>query len=188
MDGLTEVDLARALAAGEVRALEQLYDHYGTLAYSLAVRVLGDVGQAEDVVQEAFLKVWDGAARFDPHRGSLRTWLLTVVRNRAIDHLRGRHAHERAELEVPDQLAAEEARFDPWHQVSLTIQREAVMEALDRLPPAQRQAIELAYFGGYTQREIAEMIQIPIGSVKGRMRLALEKMQPYLLAKGLFDD
>ena len=97
MEGDSDLELAAALAAGEVDALAQLYDRYGPLAYSVSVRILGDPGKAEDVVQDAFLKLWHSAARFDAHRGSLRTWVITAVRNRSIDYLRGRSAHERQE-------------------------------------------------------------------------------------------
>ncbi|MGH7904150.1 MAG: sigma-70 family RNA polymerase sigma factor [Candidatus Dormibacteraceae bacterium] len=187
LGGLTDLDLARALGARDSTALEQLYDRYGGLAFSVAVRILGDHARAEDVVQEAFLKVWDSSSRFDPEKGSLRTWLLTVVRNRALDHLRGRRGREREERELAEDVLASGAGSDPWQEVSLTLQREAVTEALGRLPPEQRQAVELAYFGGYTHREIAEMTRIPLGSVKGRMRLAMEKMHSYLLARGLVD-
>ena len=94
---MTDVQLADQLAAGDVRALELLYDRYGALAYSVSVRVLGDHGKAEDVVQDVFLKLWTNASGFDAARGSLQTWLLTAVRNRSVDYLRGRRAHERTE-------------------------------------------------------------------------------------------
>jgi RNA polymerase sigma-70 factor (ECF subfamily) len=149
------------------------------------MRVLGDPGRAEDVVQEAFLKIWTNAAGFDVRKGSLRTWLVTAVRNRAIDYLRGRGAHERQELELQPDLA-ESHRSDPWHEVSLSLERMAVREAVRSLPLEQKQAVQLAYFGGYSQAEIADMTHVPVSTVKGRMRLALEKLSSYLQGRGLY--
>lgn len=188
LGGVTDTELAERLTAGDVGALEVLYDRYGALAYSIAVRVLGDSGKAEDVVQDVFLKVWNNAGGFNPGRGSLRTWLLSSVRNRAIDYLRGRAAHERAEKEIPEQVAAVGAGSDPWREVSLRMESEAVREAVNSLPAEQRQAVELAYFGGYSHPEIAQMIRVPLSTVKGRMRLGLEKLHSYLLGKGFVYD
>ena len=185
--GLADPDLAAQLAAGSQPALAELYDRYGPLAYSVAFRVLGDPGRAEDAVQEAFLKIWNGAASFDVRRGSLRGWLLTSVRNRSIDYLRGRGAHERRELELQPTLAESAPHSDPWREVSLSLERAAVREAMSSLPPEQREAIELAYFGGYSHKEIAGMTSVPLSTVKGRMRLALEKLSSYLLGRGLVD-
>ena len=186
-EGLADTDLVAQLAAGSQEALAELYDRYGRLAYSVALRVLGDPGRAEDAVQEAFLRIWSHAASFDVRRGSLRTWLLTAVRNRSIDYLRGRGAHERQELELQPALAEVAPRSDPWREVSVSLERSAVREAMSNLPVEQRQAVELAYFSGYSQREIADMTSVPLSTVKGRMRLALEKLNSYLLGKGLVD-
>jgi RNA polymerase sigma factor (sigma-70 family) len=186
-EGLADPDLIAQLAAGSQEALAELYDRYGRLAYSVALRVLGDPGRAEDVVQEAFLRIWNHAGSFDGSRGSLRTWLLTAVRNRAVDYLRGRGAHEREELELQPALAEVAPRSDPWREVSLSLERTAVHEAMNSLPAEQRQAVELAYFAGYTQREIADMTSVPLSTVKGRMRLALEKLSSYLQGRGLVD-
>jgi len=185
---LSDPDLASALASGEVAALGELYDRYGSLAFAVAVRVVGDAGRAEDVVQEAFLKVWRSAARFDAQRGSLRGWLLACVRNRAIDSLRGRGAHEQAELELQPELVATGSGSDPWREVSRSLERSAIQEALSSLPAEQRQAIELAYYGGYTYSEIAEMSRVPLSTVKGRARLALEKLHSYLVGRGMVSD
>ena len=133
-EGLADPDLVAQLAAGSQEALAELYDRYGRLAYSVALRVLGDPGRAEDVVQEAFLRIWNHAASFDARRGSLRTWLLTSVRNRSIDYLRGRGAHERQELGLEPALAEVGLRSDPWREVSLSIERTAVREAMGNLP------------------------------------------------------
>jgi RNA polymerase sigma-70 factor (ECF subfamily) len=150
------------------------------------MRVLDDPGRAEDVVQEAFLKIWTNAGGFDPKRGSLRTWLITAVRNRSIDYLRGRGAHERQEQELMPELT-ESHTSDPWREVSLALERMAVRQAVGSLPAEQRQTVQLAYFGGYSQREIADMTKVPLSTVKGRMRLALEKLSSYLQGRGLVD-
>ena len=186
-EGLADPDLAAALVAGSQDALAELYDRYAPLAYGVALRILGDPARAEDVVQEAFMKIWNNAASFDSRRGSLRAWLLTAVRNRSIDYLRGRAAHERRELELQPELAEVGARSDPWRQVSLSLERSAVIEALSSIPAEQRQAVELAFFGGYSHREIADMTRVPLSTVKGRMRLALEKLSSYLQGRGLVD-
>jgi RNA polymerase sigma-70 factor, ECF subfamily len=184
---LSDAELATALAAGEIDAMNTLYARYGGLAYSLAVRILGDPGRAEDVVQDAFVRMWKRASSFDVRRGSLRTWLLTVVRNRAIDYLRGLSGRERDEIELPEGLRAEGEGSDPWREVSQSLERRAVREALGVLPREQRQAIELAYFGGYSQQEISRMVDVPLGTIKGRTRLALEKLCSYLQGRGLID-
>jgi RNA polymerase sigma-70 factor (ECF subfamily) len=185
--GGADSELAVAMAAGSQDALAQLYDRYSGLAYGVALRVLGDPGRAEDAVQEAFLNVWNRAGAFDPARGSLRSWLLAAVRNRSIDYLRGRGAHERREQDLEPVAVTAGGQSDPWHEVSLKLERDAVREALTSLPPEQRQAVELAYFGGYSQTEIADMTRVPLGTVKGRMRLALEKLSSYLRGRGLVD-
>lgn len=186
--GVTDPELAEQLAAGSSQALEQLYDRYAALAYSVAMRVLSDPGKAEDVVQEVFLKLWKGATAFDASRGSLRTWLLVAVRNRSIDHLRGRAGHERFEKDISQYAAASGAGSDPWQEVAQSMEREAVRQAVNSLPAEQRQALELAYFGGYTQREIAAMISLPVSTVKGRVRLGLEKVHSYLQGRGFVDE
>jgi RNA polymerase sigma-70 factor (ECF subfamily) len=188
MRELSDPELAVALAAGEVDAVDALYLRYGGVSYSLAVRILGDPGRAEDVVQDAFVRVWKRASSFDARRGSLRTWLLTVVRNRAIDQLRGTAGHERDELELQVEVPARGAGADPWREVSQSLERDAVIGALGSLPREQRQTIELAYFGGYSQQEISRMIDVPLGTIKSRTRLALEKLCSYLQGRGLIDD
>lgn len=185
---MTDHDLVGAMATGRPEALGELYDRYGQLAFSVAVRVLGDHGRAEDVVQDVFLQLWNRAASFDARRGSLRTWMLTAVRNRAIDHLRGRGAHERRELELPLGLASSGSGDDPWREAALSVERQAVREAIASLPKEQRQVIELAYFGGFTQAEIAGLVRVPLSTVKGRARVALEKLHSYLQGRGMSDE
>jgi RNA polymerase sigma-70 factor, ECF subfamily len=186
--GLTDAQLAEQLAARNRDALEQLYERYGPHSYSVALRVLGDPAKAEDVVQDVFIRLWIEAGQFDAKRGSLRTWVLTSVRNRSIDYLRGRGAHERLEREIPEHVEAVGVGSDPWQEVAQALEQESIRRALGALPPEQRQAIELAYFGGYTQREIAEMIGVPLSTIKGRMRLGLEKLHSYLHGRGLVDE
>lgn len=179
--------LAARLARGDESALAEVYDLHAGIAYGLALKILSDPGRAEDAVQDAFLKLWQSAGSFDNGRGSLRGWLLTIVRNRAIDLLRGREGHHRQAQELPEALPADLETTDPFRQVSQRIEGEEVRQALHNLTPEQRQVVELAYWGGYSQREIAEMIRIPIGTVKGRMRLALEKLSSYMEVRGLLD-
>lgn len=188
--GASDEEVGRALAAADVDALALVYDRYGAIAYSVALRILGDPGQAEDVVQETFLKLWNNAPNFDLSRGSLRAWLLTSVRNRAVDQLRGRSGQERRNVDLTgaEWLPAVGAGADPWREVSLSMEKDAVKEAIARLPVEQRQAIELAYYGGYSQSEIAEIAKVPVSTIKGRLRLALEKLHSYLEGKGLLDE
>ena len=183
----TEAEIVARLQAGDVDGLAAAYDAYGELAFSVALRVVGDRQKAEDVTQDAFMKLWTAAPAFEPARGSLRNWLLTIVRNRAIDSLRGRGAHERAELPLFETQPSQQASGDPWRAVAEELEAEAVREALSRLPVEQRQVIELAYYAGYTQSEIAELTRVPVGTVKGRTRLALEKLHSYLAGRGLID-
>jgi RNA polymerase sigma factor (sigma-70 family) len=180
---LTDAELASALAARDETALGQLFDRYGALAYGVALRILGDPGRAEDAVQDAFLKLWHGAARFDPERGSLRTWVVTAARNRSIDLLRGRPGRERQELALREDFGAPAA--GPEELAAASLERAAVRAALAELPAEQRQAVQLAYFGGYTQAEIAQLTSVPLSTVKGRMRLALEKLAAYLKDRGV---
>lgn len=181
----SDAELGSQLARRDTSALAELFDRYGALAYSVAMRVLGDSGRSEDVVQEAYLRIWKAAPTFDPTRGSLRGWLLTAVRNCAVDHVRGRSAHEREEIMFDGLEANDPQAPDPWAQVAASMERDAIRAGLHSLPSEQRQVVELAYFGGYSGREIAEMVRCPLDTVKGRMRLALEKLQSYLQGKGV---
>jgi RNA polymerase sigma-70 factor (ECF subfamily) len=168
----------------DAAAFELVYDRHGGAAFSLAYRIVGDRGVAEDVTQEAFLSVWRSGAKFDRTRGSVRTWLLGVVRNRAIDALRRQATRApTVELELerlPDQ--------GPYAELTDTeaIRQEAaeVRGALSLLPADQLKVIELAYFAGLSHSEIAEALGMPLGTVKGRMRLAMEKIRA-TLAEGV---
>ena len=165
------------LADGELDALEHLYDRYKTMAYSIAYRITNDPTLAEDVVQEAFLGAWRNAARYIEGRGSVKTWLLSIVHHRAIDAIRRRRPT--TELPDPSEAAVPAALTMPdvWAEVSASLDAETVRDALAVLSDVQRQAIELAYFGGLTQLEIAERTGTPLGTVKSRMRLGLLAMR-----------
>jgi len=172
------------LAEERPEAMEVLYDRYGGLAYSLAYRVLQDAGAAEDVVQEAFLSIWRRADTYRPERGSLRTWLCSIVHHRALDRLRGRAGRSRSD--VPLEGAPHAAAMpDMWETVSLEMERDHVRSALGELPADQRQTIELAYYGGYSQSEISSLLGVPLGTVKGRTRAALRRLRGALETRGL---
>ncbi len=159
-------------------AFEALYDRHGGAAYSLAYRIVGDRTAAEDATQEAFLSIWRSRSRYDRARGSVRSWVLSVIRNRAIDSLRRGGAN--APKLTHDDDAALDAREAPDRTDAEAIRNETAAElrgAIEALPNEQSQVIELAYFGGFSHSEIARMINQPLGTVKGRMRLGLEKIR-----------
>jgi RNA polymerase sigma-70 factor, ECF subfamily len=174
--------LAR-IATGDLNALEALYDRYRAMAYSIALRVTGDASLAEDVLQEAFLGAWRHAGRYAEGRGSVKTWLLAIVHHRAIDAVRRRRPTN-ALPETEDVTPAALTVPDLWGEVAADLDAGTVRAALDVLPDVQREAIELAYFGGLTQQEIAARTGAPLGTVKGRMRLALLAMRRHLLDQG----
>ena len=180
------------ISTGELHALDELYDRYKTMSYSIAYRITSDPTLAEDVVQDAFLGVWRNAARYIEGRGSVKTWLLSIVHHRAIDAVRRR----RPTVELPDREEAPPATLqlpDVWGEVSASLDADTVREALRVLSDVQREAIELAYFGGLTQQEIAAKTATPLGTVKSRMRLGLLAMRRVLLeaepvAEGIGDE
>jgi RNA polymerase sigma-70 factor (ECF subfamily) len=171
--------LIAAAAAADIGALEQLYERYGRVAFSLAYRVVGDRGTAEDVVQDAFLSVWRQAKSYRRERGSPRTWLMSIVHHRSIDRLR---SNASGGAVVPFDLVPEDYAEAPgvWQQVWAEVRGETVRKALERLPSEQKKSIELAYFSGYTQSEIAALMGVPLGTVKGRMRIGLQKLKAML--------
>ncbi|MET0771940.1 MAG: sigma-70 family RNA polymerase sigma factor [Candidatus Limnocylindrales bacterium] len=168
----TDEDLLLAAAQGDPEAIGRLYDrHQGTM-YGLAIRITDDAGLAQDVVQEAMLGVWRNASRFDPARAKARTWMLALVHHRAIDALRRR----RASVALPEPDVPPPAALvvpDIWDDVVGRLDAMALREALGRVPAAQREVLELAYFAGRTQQEIASQVGIPLGTVKSRVRLGL---------------
>ncbi|HXH22888.1 MAG TPA: sigma-70 family RNA polymerase sigma factor [Dehalococcoidia bacterium] len=170
------------LAGRDVRALETLYDRYGDYVYSVSLRVVGDPQLAEDIAQEVFLRLWRRPDLFDAARGRFVTWLLSVARNRAIDERRSRD--RRFRHENPQGLESEElpARAeDPVDTALHADDRVLIQRALALLPREQADAIRLAYFGGYTQQEIAEGLKQPLGTVKTRIRLGLQKLRAVLI-------
>jgi RNA polymerase sigma-70 factor (ECF subfamily) len=177
---LADEDLMQLVRQGDARAFELVYERHATAAFSLAYRMTGRRSAAEDVVQEAFLSLWRSGARYDHTRGSVRTWVLGIVHHRAIDALRRnlRHDTRRASDE------GLEERFEAADRTDVVAARREeaaeVRTALASLPDEQSKVIELAYFGGFSHSEIAGMLQTPIGTVKGRIRLGLDKLRGQL--------
>jgi RNA polymerase sigma-70 factor (ECF subfamily) len=169
--------MQRVQDEGDPRAFAVVFDRHADAAFSLAYRMCGRRAVAEDVVQEAFLSLWRGVARFDPDRGSVRAWVLRATHNRAIDAFRRTVAKDARD--VTDEGLAE--RMPARDRVDEEVERREdvrrVRSALEGLPHDQRQVIELAYFGGFTHTQIAEMLDLPAGTVKGRMRLGITKMR-----------
>jgi len=182
---LADEELMPLVGRKDPEAFEVLYDRHGGAAYSLAYRIVGDRAAAEEVTQEAFISVWRSGARFDATRGSVRSWLLSVVRNRAIDFLRSK-AGKAPKLDFDDEAALEQ-RPAAERTEEKALRRETATEvrgAIGNLPGEQAKVIELAYFGGFSHSEIAQILSLPMGTVKGRMRLGLEKIRGEL-AEGL---
>uniref|UniRef100_A0A831TCN2 RNA polymerase sigma factor n=1 Tax=Thermorudis peleae TaxID=1382356 RepID=A0A831TCN2_9BACT len=180
VEGRDDRELLQAIARQDADALVALFDRYNRLAFGLAYRILGDAFVAEEVVQDAFMSIWRNAASYDLSRGTVRTWLLTIVRNRAIDQLRGRFGRSQNDVDL-DTVAPLLAAPDEWDDLLSEIQASAVRAALRALPEEQRIAIELAYFEGLTHVEIAERLGIPLGTVKSRLRLGLQKLHDLLV-------
>src|SRR3954452_5203468 len=182
--GLADEDLMHLVSRADPRAFEVVYERHAGAAFSLAYRMVGRRNTAEDVVQEAFLNLWRSGARYERGRGSVRTWVLGIVHHRAIDALRRSTVHDRRRssdegieerLEAPQRTDVEAARRE---------EAAFVRAAMEALPDEQCQVIELAYFGGFSQSEIAELLGMPLGTVKGRMRLGLEKLRTALGGSG----
>ena len=169
MEELTDEVLLQLLYAGNENALGALFDRYGKAAYSLAYRMLGDAHAAEDAVQEAFINIWRRSGSFSSSRGTARTWIMAVVHHRSIDIGRKRRGITPRELPLELERLPEDPN-DIWSDVSNTLDGELLRRCLKKIPKDQREAIELAYFEGYTQREISELKGIPLGTVKGRIR------------------
>ncbi len=178
-----EWGLIEALASGQAEALNCLHERYEPLLRAQALQVVRDHGRAEEVAQDCFLKLWCHCRRFNPNKGSLRTWLLTWVRNRSIDYLRGRYAHQRQELQLPPDAPARGLGSDPWHELSIQLARADLQTALAKLPARQSQALQLAYFGGYSQPEIARIQGVPLSTVKGRIRIGLKRLMELMEAE-----
>jgi len=177
---LADEDLMQLVRRGEARAFEVVYDRHGGAAFALAYRMTGTRPTAEEVVQDAFLALWRANARYDRTRGSVRTWILGIVHNRAIDALRRGSVHSRRR--ASDEGIEERFEAGERTDVEAARREEAaeVSRALATLPEDQSRAIELAYFGGFSHAEIATMLQMPVGTVKGRIRLGMDKLRGQL--------
>ena len=169
-----EALLLRRVAAGEPDALRALYERYGAVLLGMAYRTLGDRQLAEDCVQEVFVTAWRSAGRYDARRASVTTWLFAICRNKTVDALRRRS--RRFAEPLPERWSADEAP-DAAEVVAANDQGERVASALAELPQSQLEAVSLAYFEGLTQAEIAARLGVPLGTVKGRLRLALDRLR-----------
>jgi RNA polymerase sigma-70 factor, ECF subfamily len=175
---LADEDLISLVEAADAEAFATLYDRHSRAAFSLAYRMMGERQASEDLAQDAFLKVWRGASSYRADRGSVRTWILSIVHNRGIDQIRSQASRRRTQ----EKIEASAPRSQPSEAFAQTLrnsQRDQVREALDTLPPEQLKILELAYFSGYTHVEISDLLGLPLGTVKGRMRLGLKKIRDY---------
>jgi RNA polymerase sigma-70 factor (ECF subfamily) len=178
---LSDEALVLLAARSQQTALAELYDRYGRPAYGLALRVLRDEALAEDAVQEALLGVWRTASRFVPERGTASTWILTLVHRRAVDLVRREQRRRTDPLESADDPGAGSVDDEAW----LRLQRERVQHALRQLPDQQREALELAYYGGFTQSELAERLGLPLGTIKSRVFAGLARLRELLGEPGM---
>jgi RNA polymerase sigma-70 factor (ECF subfamily) len=174
---VNEAELLTRVAAGDERALAALYDALSSLAYGLALRIVGNSDAAEDVVQDAFLRIWHRADRYEPERGAARPWVLRVVRNVAIDRLRTADARSRAETRSQTDVALTSVPEQPEETTSRGERSRTLRRALAELPAEQRRAIEIAYFEGLSHSEIAERERMPLGTVKTRIRDGVLKLR-----------
>jgi RNA polymerase sigma-70 factor (ECF subfamily) len=175
---LADEDLISLVEATDAEAFATLYDRHSDAAFSLAYRMMGERQASEDLTQDAFLKVWRGASSYRADRGSVRTWILSIVHNRGIDQIRSQASWRRTQ----EKIEASAPRSQPSEAFAETLrnsQREQVREALNTLPPEQLKILKLAYFSGYTHVEISDLLGLPLGTVKGRMRLGLKKIRDY---------
>jgi RNA polymerase sigma-70 factor (ECF subfamily) len=181
--GLDDEELMQRLAYRDLVAFRALYDRYGNLVYSAALRVVRDAQIAEDMVQEIFLRIWRKPESYVAQRGRFVTWLTSVTRNRAVDEVRSRGRRFRHETASPEEQERElpaAEQDDPALTAELSDQRRLILAALKQIPAEQREIIELAYFGGLTQQEIADLLSQPLGTVKTRIRLGMQKLRAAL--------
>jgi RNA polymerase sigma-70 factor, ECF subfamily len=183
----TDEQLIAAICNGEESAIEVLYERYQRYAYSLAYRILRDPVAAEDIVQDAFLSIWRKASSYQAQNGSAQSWIQAIVRHRAIDKIRAsaHRDYQWTPLQAGNEQGPPSEQPDVWEQAWQSEQHRIIREAMIQIPVEQRAVIELAYFGGLTHAEISEQCQIPPGTVKGRMRLGLQKMKTLLAERGL---
>lgn len=184
---LTDEALLNAIAGGAVWAMESLYERYSRILYSLAYRMVADHQVAEDLLQEAFLSVWRRATSYSPQMGAARSWLISILHHRTIDYLRrARRRSTIQEVLLEDtELDESTASPDVWDEAWRSVKSSHVRAALMKIPTEQRLVIELAYFQGWTHTEIAEGTQIPLGTVKARMRLGLSHLKQVLIRMGM---
>jgi RNA polymerase sigma factor (sigma-70 family) len=186
-DGPAGADLLVRMRAGDRSAVDELYDRYGRPAFALARRILADVVLAEDVVQDAFLGVWRDPGGFDAARGPFASWLLAMVHHRAVDAVRREESHRRRWTRAEDDRApstptsSRDVEDEAWSRLV----SEQVRGALGALPAAQREALTLAYYGGYTQREVAALTSAPLGTVKARMLAGMRRLREELGGAGV---
>jgi RNA polymerase sigma-70 factor (ECF subfamily) len=179
----TDTQLLEGIAGGDESSLAALYDRYHLLAFSLALRVVNDRGRAEDVVQDAFLSVWRKASSFAEGRGSVKTWLTSIVRNRAIDVVRARRESDADDEAVL--LALRDPSPGIVEQVTAALDAETIRAAMSALPIEQRQAVVMAYFEGRSHSEISDLTGLPLGTVKSRIRLAMQRLKGELTGIGI---
>ena len=177
---LADEELISLAENDDPEAFAALYDRHSRALYSLAYRMMGERQAAEDLVQEVFLKLWRGAGTYQVERGTVRTWLLSIVHNRGIDELRSA-ASRRRRQQMIEASAAKSQPSEAFAESWRNSQRDEIREALKTLPPEQLEILNLAYFSGYTHFEIADLLRLPLGTVKGRLRLGLKKMRGLLL-------
>jgi RNA polymerase sigma factor (sigma-70 family) len=177
---LDDKQLLQAIVEGRQEAVGELYDRFSNLLMALAYRVLGNVQDAEEILQETFLQVWNQAARYDPRRSSVSTWLVLITRSRAIDRLRSRRVQARTVTAAEQENPLSHTSPSGVGNVLLHERRQRLGDELAKLPPEQRQVLELAFYGGATQSEIAEQTGIPLGTVKTRTLLAMKKLRAAL--------
>lgn len=173
---LSDEALVALVARADEEALAELYDRFGRVAYGLALRIVRDPALAEDAVQEGFMAVWRSAARFVAGRAKASTWILTLIHRRAVDLVRREQSRRAEPLESAPQAAGDSTEDEAW----LRLRRTRVQEALRRLPDKQREALELAYYGGFTQSELADRLGEPLGTIKSRMFSGLSALRELL--------
>ena len=183
----TDEQLMAAICKGEESAIEALYERYHRYAYSLAYRILRDQVAAEDIVQDAFLSIWRKASSYQAQNGSVQSWIQAIVHHRAIDKIRAsaHRDYQWTPLQADNEQDPPSEQPDVWEQAWQSEQHRIIREVMVEIPSEQRMVIELAYFGGLTHAEISEQCHIPLGTVKGRMRLGLQKMKALLAERGL---
>ncbi len=181
---LADEDLIALVEDGDSEAFAGVYDRHSRAAYSLAYRMTGERQAAEDLLQEVFFRVWRAARSYRAERGSVRTWILSIVHNRGIDHLRSSASRRRTQDKV-ELTATTSQQSEAFAETWRNSQRTEVQQALQTLPTEQLKVLELAYYSGYTHVEIAELLDLPLGTVKGRMRLGLKKMKSFFDSRGM---